>query len=380
MGGFLTEEQSLLQRSISGFLDSRYRLDARQKPDAGDGWQPEIWHAFAQELGVLGVAIPRSLGGFCGSAKDVGLVMEQLGQALVIEPFLQTAVIASGFLVGAQCAVGEALLDGIVAGSAIFAFAQAEPQSRFSLRDIRTTATRTSAGWRLDGLKSVVVAAPLATHFIVTARTGGEQWADHGVSVFAVPANVPGIELQSYSIVDGRRAADVRFHGVEIDRSWLIGEEHNALPLVEKVVDRALAALAAECVGCMRSMLDQTIAYALQRRQFGQPIGNFQVLQHRMVDMYMAIEETAALASLAAEAIDNQAADQAAACAAAKVKAGEAARFVGQSAIQIHGGMGMTDELAIGHYFRRTTTLENEFGSTDYHLSRYTDLIMPKMS
>ena len=380
MGGFLTEEQTLLQRSISGFLDSRYGFDARQKPDAGDGWQPAIWHAFAQELGVLGVAIPRSLGGFCGSAKDVGLVMEQLGQALVIEPFLQTAVIASGFLVGAQCAVGEALLNGIVAGSAIFAFAQAEPQSRFSLRDIRTTATRTSAGWRLDGLKSVVVAAPLATHFIVTARTGGGQWTDHGVSVFAVPANVPGIGLQSYSTVDGRRAADVQFHGVEIDRRWLIGEEGNALPLVKNVVDRALAALAAEGVGCMRSMLDQTIAYAVQRRQFGQPIGNFQVLQHRMIDMYMAIEEAAALASLAATAIDDQAADQAAACAAAKVKAGEAARFVGQSAIQIHGGMGMTDELAIGHYFRRATTLENEFGSTDYHLARYTDLIMPEVS
>jgi alkylation response protein AidB-like acyl-CoA dehydrogenase len=305
------------------------------------------------------------------------LIMEAFGRALVVEPYLQTVIIAGGLLSRGGGGRSAELVQEIIAGKAIFAFAQAEPQSRHSLRDIATTAQRRDVGWRLDGRKSVVIAAPIATHLIVTARTGGSQWEAQGISLFVVPANAPGLERHDYVTVDGHRAAELLFDAVQVSAADLIGTEGDAISLVEQIVDRARVGLCAEAVGCMKELCEQTITYTKQRRQFGRALADFQALQHRMVDMCMAVEQAASMTHLATLRLDNSPPERSMATAAAKFQIGRAARFVGQSAIQLHGGMGMTDELAVGQYFKRVTVIEEEFGSPDHHLKRYIELSMP---
>jgi hypothetical protein len=280
-------------------------------------------------------------------------------------------VIAGGFLTRSGHPGAAELIARIVAGEATFAFAYAEPQGRYALNDLTTTARKDGAGYVLNGQKAVVVGAPWASHLIVTARTGGARRDLGGVSVFLVDAKATGVVMRDYPTVDGARAAEVSFENVALGADALIGPEGEGLALVEAVVDEANAALCAEACGVLRRLHEGTVDYTKQRKQFGQPIGQFQVLQHRMVDMFIAFEQSVSMTYMAHIRLSEPAAARSKAISAAKVQIGRACKFVGQNAIQLHGGMGMTDELAIGHYFKRATMIEAQFGDTDHHLNRY---------
>jgi alkylation response protein AidB-like acyl-CoA dehydrogenase len=370
-----TEEQTLLRDSVASYLADHYDFDARRAAiKSAAGWRPEVWKAFAEELGILGASFPEDVGGLGGGAIDNMVVMEEFGRALVVEPYLQTVVIGGGFLKAAKPPGAEALIGRIIAGDAIIAFAYAEPQGRYNLANLVTAARKDGEGWVINGHKAVVVGAPWATHLIVTARTGGGQRDREGVSVFLVDRNAPGVVTRDYPTVDGRRASEVFLENVRVGPEAVIGDEGAALPLVERVVDEAIAATCAEACGVLRKLHESTLEYTKQRKQFGQPIAAFQVLQHRMVDMFINVEQAVSMTYMAHIKLSEPADERAKALSAAKVQIGRACRFVGQNAIQLHGGMGMTDEMAVGHYFKRATIIEGEFGSVDHHLKRYETL------
>ncbi|HEV7385638.1 MAG TPA: acyl-CoA dehydrogenase family protein, partial [Phenylobacterium sp.] len=328
------------------------------------------WKAFAEELGILGAPFSEELGGLGGGPVENMIVMEEFGKALVVEPYLGTVVIGGGFLKHSGHPGAEALIARIIAGEAIFAFAYAEPQGRYNLADLTTTAAKDGAGYVQNGMKSVVIGAPYATHLIVTARTDRGQRDATGVSVFIVPKDAAGVTTRDYPTVDGFRASEVYLENVKVGAEALVGPEGQALPLVETVVDEAIAATCAEACGVLRKLHEGTLEYTKQRKQFGQPISSFQVLQHRMVDMFIGVEQSISMTYMATIKLGD-AGERSKAASAAKVQIGKACKFVGQNAIQLHGGMGMTDEMAIGHYFKRATMIESAFGSTDHHLARY---------
>ena len=373
-----TEEQSMLRDTVASFLQDKYDFETRRRIVASDsGWRQDYWSAFANELGILGAPFSEELGGLGGGPIENMIVMEEFGKALVVEPYLGTVVIGGGFLKHSGYSAASDVIANIIGGETVIAFAYAEPQGRYNWANLKTTAKKEGAGYVLNGHKAVVVGAPWATHLIVTARTGGSQSEANGVSVFLVEKNSPGIVTRDYPTVDGQRASEVYFENVSVPASALIGQEGGGLPLVEKVIDEATAALCAEAVGCMRKLHEGTLDYARQRKQFGQPIANFQVLQHRMVDMFINLEQSVSMTYMATIKSDHDA-ERAKAVSAAKVQVGKACKFVGQQAIQIHGGMGMTDELSIGHYFKRATIIEGLFGSVDHHLRRYEALSFDK--
>lgn len=366
-----TEEQSMLRDTVASYLADHYSFDQRRAMLSQEpGWSPTIWKAFAEELGILGAPFSEELGGLGGGPVDNMIVMEEMGKALVVEPYLGTVVIGGGFLKHSGHADAEALIGQIIAGEAIFAFAYAEPQGRYNLADLKTTAKKDGAGYVLNGMKAVVIGAPYATHLIVTARTGGGQRDAMGISVFIVPKGAAGVTTRDYPTVDGFRASEVYLENVKVGADALVGPEGQALPLVEKVVDEAIAATCAEACGVLRKLHEGTLEYTRQRKQFGQPISAFQVLQHRMVDMFIHVEQAISMTYMATIKVSDDH-ERAKAVAAAKVQIGKACRFVGQNAIQLHGGMGMTTEMAIAHYFKRSTMIESAFGSTDHHLVRY---------
>jgi len=374
-----TEEQSMLRDTVASFLQDKYDFETRRKLITSEGgWSADYWQAFANELGILGAPFSEELGGLGGGPIENMIVMEEFGKALVVEPYLGTVVIGGGFLKHSGYAAASSVIEGIVGGQTVIAFAYAEPQARYNWTNLKTTAKKEGAGYVLNGHKAVVVGAPWATHLIVTARTGGSQSEANGVSVFLVEKNSPGIVTRDYPTVDGARASEVYFENVSVPADALIGAEGAGLPLVEKVIDEATAAVGAEAVGCMRKLHEGTLDYARQRKQFGQPIANFQVLQHRMVDMFIHLEQSVSMTYMATIKLEEEGAERAKAVSAAKVQIGRACKFVGQSAIQIHGGMGMTDELSIGHYFKRATIIEGLFGSVDHHLRRYEALSFDK--
>lgn len=376
----LNDEQELLRGGLTRFLATRYDLEkSRTAAKTGAGWQPEIWRAFAEELGILGAALPEENGGIGGGPVEMMLIAEALGHALVIEPYVDTAVVAAGLLRRAGGEIADALLEEIVAGSAIVSLAATEPTSGDFWQDVRTTAVRDGDEWVLSGEKIVSSATPLAGHVLVTARTTGERADTAGISLFLLDiASAPsGVEVHHYRTVDDRRASDIVLDGVRLPATALLGAEGDAWPSLARARDEGAAAISAEAVGCMRKVLADTVEYCKQRQQFGQPIGSFQVLQHRMVDMYMEVEQAAAAALLATLKLDEDETTRARAVSAAKATVGRAAQFVGQQAVQLHGGMGMTEELSIGHYFKRLTALQFEFGSTDHHITRYGRLTTP---
>jgi alkylation response protein AidB-like acyl-CoA dehydrogenase len=286
-------------------------------------------------------------------------------------------VIGGGFLKHSGHAAAADLIGGIIGGETIFAFAQAEPTSRYNLAAVSTTAKKDGAGWVLNGHKAVVIGAPFATHLIVTARTAGGDRDAEGVSVFIVEKGAKGVTTRDYPTVDGNRASEVYFENVSVGAEALLGPADHGLPLVEKVVDEAIAATCAEACGVLRKLHEGTLEYTKQRKQFGQPISSFQVLQHRMVDMFIQVEQSISMTYMATIKLADTG-ESAKAAAAAKVQIGKACKFVGQNAIQLHGGMGMTDEMAIGHYFKRATMIESAFGSVDHHLARYEFLSLGK--
>jgi alkylation response protein AidB-like acyl-CoA dehydrogenase len=367
----LSKEQELLRDGLVKFLSTRYDLEkSRAAAKTGPGWQPDIWRGFADELGILGAALPEDLGGIGCGAVEIMVIAEALGHALVVEPYVDTAVVAGGLLRRAGGEVATALLEKVVAGTAIVALAASEAASGEQWQDASTVAERDGDGWVLRGSKIVAMSAPLATHVLITARTSS------GISLFVTETDTgaPGIEAHHYRTVDDRRASDLVFDELRLPGDALLGEEGQAWASLAKARDEGAAAVCAEAVGCMRKVLADTVEYCKQRQQFGQPIGSFQVLQHRMVDMYMELEQSVAAVYLAVLNLDAEPMARARAVSAAKATVGRAARFIGQQAVQLHGGMGMTEELAVGHYFKRLTAIQYEFGSTDFHVARYASL------
>ncbi|MFD6155055.1 acyl-CoA dehydrogenase family protein [Nocardia sp. NPDC060256] len=378
----LTDEQELLRTAIAGFLGARYELaKSRTAAKVGAGWQPAVWRGFADELGILGATLPERVDGMGGGPVELMVIAEELGRALVVEPFVDTVVIGAGLLNRSGGERADALLRQIVSGDVRTAFAALEPTSGQTLHDVSTTARRDGDSWRIDGTKTVVTSAPLATHLLITARTAGGRRDEHGISLFCTDfdADHPptGVEVHSYRTIDDRVASDITFTGFVLPADALLGVDGTAWVAIEPTVDEAIAAIAAEAVGCMRKVLADTLDYVKQRKQFGQPIGSFQVLQHRMVDMYMELEQAIAAVYLAIYSLKADTPARARAVSAAKVTVTRAARFIGQNAVQLHGAMGMTEELAIGHYFKRLTAIDQEFGTADQHLARYAALTRP---
>jgi alkylation response protein AidB-like acyl-CoA dehydrogenase len=372
------ETQAMLRDTLARFLADTYDFETRRKMVASDaGRDPGIWRALATELGILGAPFTEEQGGLGGGGVENMIVMEQLGEAIAIEPYLQTVVIGGGALKAAGGAQADALIPAIIGGEAIVAFAYAEPQGRYDLDNLRTAAKKDGAGWVLNGHKAVVYAAPWATHLLVTARTGGAQRDTDGISLFMVEANRPGVVRRDYPTVDGFRASEIYFENCAIPGDALLGTEGGGLPLIDRVVDEATAAVCAEGTGVMRRLHAGTMDYARQRKQFGRAIADFQVLQHRMVDMFMEVEQSASMTLMATLKLDLPDAERMAAVSQAKAKVGNGLKFTGQSAVQIHGGIGITDELSIGHFFKRATMIEGQFGSVDHHLSRFERLSMP---
>ena len=370
-----TEEQTLLRNSVSKYLADKYTFESWRKFTRGDvGRDPAHWAQFA-ELGLLAAPLPEAHGGLGGGAVDASVVMEEFGKSLVVEPYVPTVVIGGGFLkYGGNDAQKDEWLNKIATGETIMAFAYAEPKGRYNLADLTTTAKKQGGGYVLNGQKAVVIGAPWADQLIVTARTAGGQRDSKGVSVFLVDKKTKGVANRDYPTVDGLRASEITFENVEVPASNLIGEVDNGLPLIERVVDEAIAATCAEATGCMKVLVDTTVAYSKQRKQFGVPIGKFQVLQHRMVDMFVNYEQSVSITLMVTLKLDAAEAERAKSASAAKVTIGKAGRYVGQQAVQIHGGMGMTDELNVGHYFKRLTMIDALYGSTDHHLKRYAAL------
>ena len=370
-----TSEQDQLRDTVARLVRQQYDFDTRRKVAKSEaGWRPEMWSQFA-ELGLLGASFSEEDGGFGGGAIEAMIISEEFGKGLVIEPYLQTVIIGGNFLRhGGTAAQKEEHIAGLVGGETIFAFAYSEPKSRFDLNDVSTTAKKDGAGFVLNGHKAVVIGAPFATHLIVTARTSGGQRDKSGITVFVVPKSAKGITTRDYPTVDGLRASEVYFENVSVGADAVIGAVDGGLPLIEKTVDHAIASLCAEAVGCFKVLNEATITYAKQRKQFGQPIANFQVLQHRMVDMFMAAEQATSMTYMVTLKLDEADKARKLAASGAKVRIGKAGKLISQDAVQIHGGMGMTDELNVGHFFKRVTMIESQFGNTDWHLRRYTEL------
>src|SRR6202051_3826131 len=371
----LSEEQRLLKESVDGLLGSSYDFDARKKYMAEKGgWSKAVWGKLAEQ-GLLGVPFSADDVGFGAGAVETMIVMEALGKALVLEPYLATVVIGGGFLRrGGSAEQKAAHIPSIIDGSKTFAFAQLEKNSRYDLQDVSTTAKKKGSGWVIDGEKFGVLNGETADMLVVTARTKGGQRDKDGIGVFLVPGNAKGIVKKGYPTQDGLHAADITFTGVEVGADAAIGDPENALPLIERVVDEARTAICAEAVGAMDESLKSTVEYLKTRKQFGVAIGTFQTLHTRAADMFVAVEQARSMSMFATMAADfDSAKERATAVAAAKVQVGKSLKFVGQQSIQLHGGIGMTQEAKIGHYFKRLTMIENTFGDTEYHLRRVTE-------
>jgi alkylation response protein AidB-like acyl-CoA dehydrogenase len=367
----------MLRDTVASYLADNYDFETRRRVASADpGWRPEVWKAFAQDLGILGATFPEAMGGLGGGAVETMLIMQEFGTALVIEPFIETVVIGGSLLKSDGGAFAGDMIGKIIEGDAILAFAFAEHQARYTWWDLLTSARAQGGGYVLNGYKAVVVGAPMASHLLVTARTAGGQRDREGVSVFLVDKSAKGVEVRDYRTVDGRRASEVTFEDVELPAEALIGPKDQGLPLVLKALDEAIVAVCAEATGVLRQLHDGTVDYTKQRKQFGVPISTFQALQHRMVDMFIQVEQSVSMATMATMMLDGSDAERAKAAAAAKVLVGKACKFVGHGAIQLHGGMGMTDELAISHFFKRAIMIESQFGNTDHHLARYEELAL----
>ena len=366
----LSEEQRLLKESLERLIGDRYAFEQRKVyGQSPEGWSRELWRQYA-ELGLLGLPFAERYGGSGGGPIETMIAMEAFGRALALEPFLATVVLGGGFLrhggTAEQCA---ALIPRIADGSLTLAFAHTERQSRYNLADISTKAVRDGTGWVLDGEKGVVLHGDTADQLIVTARSGGGRRDRDGVGVFIVDAKDAGVSRRGYPTQDGLRAAEITLAGVRVGPEGVIGEPGAALPLVERVADEAIAALCAEAVGAMAVMHELTVDYLKTRRQFGREIGSFQVLQHRAVDMLVALEQARSMAMFATMmTADENADERRSAASAAKVQIGRSGRLVGQQAIQLHGGIGMTMEYKVGHYFKRVTMIDAMFGDTGHHL------------
>ena len=366
-----SEEQQQLADSVRKYLANEYDFEKRKAIIRSDsGISDQVWATFA-ELGLTALSLPEADGGFGGGAIDLLATMEACGEALVVEPLIETIGLGARLVARAGSpAQREAILPGVADGTLKLALAGLEPGNRYELKPTRTTARAQAGGWVIDGEKAVVIGAPSADHLIVSAATA------KGPSLFLVARNAAGVKLSPCRTVDGQRAADIVLSNVSVAADALLGTEGGALPLLEEATDFATALLCADAIGAMKQATDATLEYTKNRKQFGVPISSFQVLQHRMVEMYIVCEQARSMAILAASKVDGggDADDRKRAVSAAKVKIADAARQISQESVQLHGGMGMTEEMKVSHTFRRLTMIAQRFGDADHHLERYAAL------
>lgn len=371
----LTEEQTLLENMVTAFVRDDYNWETREKiVKTEEGWKPENWSKFA-ELGLLSVPFSEDHGGLGGTAVDSMVVMEQFGKGLVVEPFMPS-ILLSGNLISKLANESQAneIIPKIIEGESRYVFAYAEPQSRFDLSDVKTSATKDGDEYTLNGFKSVVFGASMATHIIIAARTSGDQRSKDGITLFLADIKSNGITLQTYPTIDEYRASEVVIENLKISSDMVLGEVDKAYPVVEEVIDLATIAACSEAVGVLQVLKDSTIDYCKQRKQFGQPISKNQAIQHKLVDMMIEYEQAKSILYAAVTADLSNADERKKAVSGAKARIGQSIKFVGESAIQLHGGMGMVDEYMISHYFKRATMLGVLFGNVDFHMKRFVGL------
>ena len=371
----LSDEQRLLRESVDRFIAETYDADHRRR-SAGDplGFSPAIWKQFA-ELGWLALPIDEAHGGLGAGAVETGIVMEAFGRGLVSEPYLSTVVIGAGLI--AECgseAQKQAMLPRVADGSLRLAFAHSERAARFDLSKVETAAMETAQGWRLDGRKTAVIDGHAAGQIIVSARVASDEGATGRLCLFLVPAGTPGITLRDYARLGGGRACNLDLANVQLPTDALLGDGSDMLPQIEAVVDRALAALGAEAVGIMQIMFDMTLEYTKVRQQFGKPLSANQVIRHRLADMAMHCDEARSIALRAAVMADAEPVARGRAASGAKAKIGKSARFVAEQSVQLHGAMGVTEELDIGSYFKRLLAFDTLFGGSAHHYRRHAAL------
>ena len=367
----LSEEQRLLKDSVERLTTQRYDFEARRKyMKEADGWSRALWKQYV-DLGLTALPFAEEHGGIGGGPVETMIVMEAFGRALALEPYFASVILGGNFVkLGASEAVRNDVLPQVAAGETLLAFAHAERQARYDLADVAATAKKDGADYVLNGEKSLAIHGDVADKIVVSARVSGDQRSKNGIGLFLVDAKADGVSRRGYPTMDGLRAAEVSLANVKVGADAVIGEPGNAYPLIEQVGDIAIAALAAEAVGAMSAMHEITVDYLKQRKQFGVPIGNFQVLQHRAGDMLIALEQARSMAMLATMMTEEpNAEERRKSISAAKVQIGRSAKIVGQSAIQLHGGIGMTMEYKVGHYFKRVTMIDTMFGDADHHLT-----------
>ena len=373
-----TDEQRALQDTLGRFIEKDYDFDKRRKIAKSEaGFSREVWRQLA-ELGLLGLPFPEAYGGVGGGPVDTMIVMELMGRGLVLEPYLSSAVIAGGLIRDAGSeAQKSTLLPAIAEGTLQMSLAHLERGGRYDLAHVTTTAKADAGGYVINGSKGVVLNGASANKLIVSARTSGAATDAAGISLFIVDKGAPGLSVRGYQTQDGGRAAEVDLKNVKVGAEARIGAEGQALAVIERAVDIANAALCAEAVGIMTATNETTLDYIKTRKQFGQPIGKFQAIQHRMADMIVATEQAKSMSILAnVNAGSTNAAERGRAIAGAKAYICQAARFVGQQAVQLHGGMGVTDEMKVSHYFKRLTMINATYGDADYHQARYSDTLL----
>jgi len=375
----LSEEQRLLDETVRRLIKDEYGFEKRKSyKGSPEGFSRKLWSRYA-EIGLLGLPFAEEHGGFGGSAVESMIVMESFGRGLVLEPYLASVVLGGGIVAAAgSAAQKQAILPPLAQGKLMLAFAHGEPRSRYALGDVETSAARDGSGYVLNGRKAVVLHGDSADKLVVSARSGGSRRDRKGISLFLVDAKAKGVAVRGYPTVDGQRAAEIVLDEVRIGADALLGAPGEAYAAIEHALDRAIAALCAEAVGIMEVLNATTLDYLKTRKQFGVPIGSFQVLQHRMAEMMLEHEQAKSMAILAALSADGaDAQERRRVISAAKVQIGKSGRFIGQQAIQLHGGIGMTDEYTAGHYFKRLTMIAQSFGDEDHHLERFAEVTLP---
>ena len=371
-----SDEQQQLHDTVDRYLNEQYDFDKFRAVNASaEGWDKATWKGMA-ELGVLAINVPAEQGGLGFGPLENLALMGACGRNLLLEPFLSSAIIATAILRrhSGVAAVAE-MLQKMASGETIAVLAHYESDSRFETQWVTTEARESGDGYELDGHKAVVMHASAADTLLVSARTSGSAGDVEGVSLFLVPRTAKGVTLESYPTIDGQRAADVYLRDVEVPAAARLGDEGSALPHIDAAIDIGIAALCAEAVGVMQAMVDATVNYVQNRQQFGVAIGRFQALQHRIADMLIHLEQARSMSYLAAMRCDDEnVLERRRAMSASKAVVGQSCRFVAQQAVQLHGGMGMTDELIVSHWFKRLTAAEMMFGDSDTHLQRYAAL------
>ena len=371
----LSEEQTLLENMVTSFVRDDYNWETRESiVKTEEGWKPENWSKFA-ELGLLSVPFSEDHGGLGGSAVDSMVVMEQFGKGLVVEPFMPS-IILSGNLISKLANENQAkqIIPKIIEGELRYVFAYAEPQSRFDLFDVKTSAVKDGDGYTLNGFKSVVFGASMATNVIIAARTSGDQRSKDGITLFMVDMKSDGVTLQTYPTIDEYRASEVVIENLKVTDEMVLGEVDKAYETIEEVIDLATIAACSEALGVLQVLKDSTVDYCKQRKQFGQSIGKNQVIQHKLVDMMIEYEQSKSILYAAVTGNLSNSSERSKVVSAAKARIGQSIKYIGETAIQLHGGMGMVDEYMISHYFKRATMLGILFGNTDFHMKRFVSL------